>query len=53
LWLLDEPLVALDDSALELIMAKIALHREQGGAVLLTSHQKLPLDPSDYQEYCL
>jgi heme exporter protein A len=53
LWLLDEPLVALDDAALELIMAKIGSHREQGGAVLLTSHQKLPLNPSEYQEYCL
>ncbi len=53
LWLLDEPLVALDDKALELIMAKIAAHREQGGAVLLTSHQKLPLNSVNYQEYCL
>lgn len=53
LWLLDEPLVALDDKALEFIMIKIAAHRKQGGAVLLTSHQKLPLSSSDYQEYCL
>lgn len=53
LWLLDEPLVALDDRALELIMAKIDMHRKQGGAVLLTSHQKLPLHESDYQEHCL
>ncbi|EHL31457.1 heme ABC exporter ATP-binding protein CcmA [Legionella drancourtii] len=53
LWLLDEPLVALDDKALELIMNKINRHRTQGGAVLLTSHQKLPLNPSDYLEYCL
>jgi len=53
LWLLDEPLVALDESALTLIMAKIKDHREHGGAVLLTSHQKLPLHHADYQEYCL
>lgn len=53
LWLLDEPLVALDDRAIELIMAKIAMHRSQGGAVLLTSHQQLPLNRFDYQEYCL
>lgn len=53
LWLLDEPLVALDDKALELIMNKINTHRAQGGAILLTSHQKLPLNPADYQEYCL
>ena len=53
LWLLDEPLVALDDKALALVMEKIATHREQGGAVLLTSHQQLPLNSSIYQEYCL
>lgn len=53
LWLLDEPLVALDDTALEIIMAKVDEHRKQGGAILLTSHQKLPLDPADYQEHRL
>lgn len=53
LWLLDEPLVALDDRTIELIIAKIAIHRSQGGAILLTSHQQLPLNPYDYQEYCL
>ncbi|ARB90894.1 cytochrome c biogenesis heme-transporting ATPase CcmA [Legionella longbeachae] len=53
LWLLDEPLVALDERAIEVIMSKIEAHRKQGGAVLLTSHQKLSLNRSDYQEYCL
>lgn len=53
LWLLDEPLVALDDTALAHIMAKIDAHRKLGGAVLLTSHQKLPLDSSEYQEHYL
>ncbi len=53
LWLLDEPLIALDDKAITLIMDKIAVHRKQGGSVLLTSHQQLPLNSSDYEEYCL
>lgn len=53
LWLLDEPLVALDDSALSLLMTHIESHREQGGAVLLTSHQNLPPNIADYQEYLL
>ncbi|KTD02531.1 heme ABC exporter ATP-binding protein CcmA [Fluoribacter gormanii] len=53
LWLLDEPLVALDDTAITRILDKIAAHRKQGGAVLLTSHQQLPLKSSDYEEYCL
>lgn len=53
LWLLDEPLVALDDEALSIIMSKIEDHRSNGGAVLLTSHQSLPLNASAYQEYHL
>ncbi|WP_298627093.1 cytochrome c biogenesis heme-transporting ATPase CcmA [uncultured Legionella sp.] len=53
LWLLDEPLVALDNAALAILMDKINLHRSQGGAVLLTSHQKLPLSANEYEEYHL
>lgn len=53
LWLLDEPFVALDESALAMIMDKIQQHRAKGGAVVLTSHQKIPLDGSQYQEYLL
>lgn len=53
LWLLDEPLVALDDKALEVIMDKIEVHRSHGGAVLLTSHQSLPGNTAPYQEYRL
>ena len=53
LWLLDEPLVALDDAALSIIMAKIESHRLGGGAVLLTSHQSIPLCKSVYQEFLL
>ncbi|WP_115710569.1 cytochrome c biogenesis heme-transporting ATPase CcmA [Legionella sainthelensi] len=53
LWLLDEPLVALDEKSIAVIMARIEAHRKQGGAVLLTSHQNLSLNRSDYQEYCL
>ena len=53
LWLLDEPLVALDDDARLLLMIHIKSHRMQGGAVLLTSHQKLPQNVLDHQEYLL
>lgn len=53
LWLLDEPLVALDDCSQSLLMDHIQLHRQQGGAVLLTSHQNLPLSSDEYQEYRL
>lgn len=51
LWLLDEPLVALDELALAVIIGKIKEHRANGGAVLLTSHQDLPLNKADYEEY--
>lgn len=53
LWLLDEPLVALDETALTTLMDKIDNHRSRGGAVLLTSHQNLPLRDDKYQEYHL
>jgi len=53
LWLLDEPLVALDQAAISILMAQIITHIQKGGSVIVTSHQKLPLDDIDYQEYQL
>jgi heme exporter protein A len=53
LWLLDEPLVALDERAMSVLLAKMAEHRTTGGAILMTSHQDLPLNPANYQEYQL
>jgi heme exporter protein A len=53
LWLLDEPLVALDERAVAILIERIQAHRQGGGAVILTSHQSLPLNSSEYQEYCL
>jgi heme exporter protein A len=53
LWLLDEPFIALDEEAMQLLMRHIESHRVRGGAVILTSHQSLPLGYSNYQEYCL
>ena len=53
LWLLDEPLVALDENALGILMQHIKVHRDHGGAVLLTSHQNLPINTHDHQEYYL
>lgn len=42
-WLLDEPLAGLDVQGAELFAGLVAEHRAGGGAVLLTSHQPLPL----------
>ncbi|HET7577011.1 MAG TPA: heme ABC exporter ATP-binding protein CcmA [Sphingomicrobium sp.] len=42
LWLLDEPLNALDRDGAERLAAAIARHLETGGAALAASHQPLP-----------
>jgi heme exporter protein A len=43
LWVLDEPFVALDQAALELLAGLIAAHLEQGGLAVLTSHQQVDI----------
>ncbi len=53
LWILDEPLVALDDAAQSLLMKHLLRHKQKGGSILLTSHQQLPLASGDYLEYSL
>jgi heme exporter protein A len=52
LWLLDEPLAALDAAAILTLMIVLEQHLAQGGQVILTSHQPLPLSHA-YQEYSL
>lgn len=42
LWLLDEPLVGLDDASLRLLSGFIQAHLQHQGSVVLTSHQDLP-----------
>lgn len=44
LWLLDEPLNALDADGAERLASLIAAHRGTGGAVVAASHQPLPGD---------
>jgi len=43
LWILDEPFVALDIAAVELLQSIIAKHVDNGGMVILTTHQEVPL----------
>ena len=43
LWVLDEPFVALDVAAAELLQSIIVSHVEQGGMTILTTHQALPI----------
>ena len=42
LWILDEPLTAIDKAGVEKLMTKFAQHADNGGAVILTTHQDLP-----------
>lgn len=43
LWILDEPLVALDQAALHLVQTLIGDHLCSGGMVLLTTHQPVSI----------
>ena len=53
LWLLDEPLVALDKQAVDSLTQFIHIHLARGGQVVLTSHQPLPLSAGHCMEYHL
>ncbi len=42
-WILDEPFDALDSASVALLAGLVEDHAARGGAVLLTSHQAIPL----------
>jgi heme exporter protein A len=42
LWLLDEPLSALDQAGIGHWLALLTKHQQDGGAAVITSHQPLP-----------
>lgn len=50
LWVLDEPFVALDVAAVDVLRTLLADHVAQGGMVLFTSHQPVSLTASHGQE---
>ena len=43
LWILDEPFVALDVSAVSLLQDIISQHLDSGGLAIITTHQETPL----------
>ena len=43
-WILDEPFTALDVQGIGLLNERIVAHLEQGGCVVMTSHQALEVN---------
>lgn len=44
LWLLDEPLTALDQTGTDIVRSLLTTHRANGGGVICATHQALDLD---------
>ncbi|PWQ94992.1 cytochrome c biogenesis heme-transporting ATPase CcmA [Leucothrix arctica] len=53
LWVLDEPFVALDVAAVELLQSILVTHVENEGMVMLTTHQAVPLPAEKMQRISL
>lgn len=53
LWLLDEPLAALDNASIMALMIRFKQHLASNGMIIMTSHQVLPADFGSYEEYVL
>lgn len=53
LWILDEPVVALDVPAQAAFARLMQVHLDEGGMVLFTSHQPLPMSGADIPFYRL
>ena len=50
LWLLDEPFVALDAAAVELVAGLIGAHLQRGGLAVLTTHQPVDIPAGTLRE---
>ena len=50
LWLLDEPFTALDRPAVDFLQTVIAGHIENGGMVMLTTHQEVALTAGEVRQ---
>ena len=53
LWVLDEPYVALDSAAIELVAELIGAHLQRGGLAVLTTHQSVPVSAGAIRELIL
>ena len=53
LWVLDEPYVALDAAAIELVASLIGAHLQRGGLAVLTTHQAVTVAAGAVRELVL
>ncbi|HFD92526.1 MAG TPA: cytochrome c biogenesis heme-transporting ATPase CcmA [Gammaproteobacteria bacterium] len=53
LWILDEPFTALDKASVETLRARLEDHLEQGGMVILTTHQEIDIDAAVVKQVAL
>ena len=53
LWILDEPYVALDMAAIELVAGLIGAHLQRGGLAVLTTHQAVEVKAGAVRELVL
>lgn len=53
IWMLDEPFTALDQHAIRTLTQRFASHCDQGGAVLLTSHQAVDVPGHRVRQHLL
>jgi heme exporter protein A len=53
LWVLDEPYVALDSAAVELVAGLIGTHLQRGGLAVLTTHQTVDVPAGAVRELFL
>ncbi len=53
LWILDEPFTALDASATDLLKQKIEAFANDGGIVIMTTHQEVEVHVPKLEQLCL
>lgn len=53
LWILDEPFTAIDVNGVERLTQRMAQHTEQGGVVILTTHQPLNVETNKVRRIAL
>lgn len=53
LWVLDEPFVALDVAAVDLVAGLIGAHLQRGGMAMMTTHQAVDIPAGKLREYRL